>query len=133
MTEEILEELEVIKTDFYLRLANEDAMPTVLSAFYTQDTETTVDEETGEETTTNVGDPYLVSNSPDYAIDVVGTLHEATGNTLTDDDGMEYPEMQAMTGWHVNIRLMGDAVRETVEALDTTHGVTPETPMRVWL
>ena len=133
MTEEILEEPEVIKTDFYIRLANEDAMPTVLSAFYTQDTETTVDEETGEETTTNVGDPYLVSNTSDYAIDVVGTLHEPTGNTLTDDDGMEYPEMQEMTGWHVNIRLMGDAVRETVEALDTTHGVTPETPMRVWL
>ena len=133
MTEEILEEPEVIKTDFYLKLANEDAMPSVLSHFYKQDTETTVDEETGEETTTNVGDPYLVPNSSDYAIDVVGTLHEATGNTLTDDDGMEYPEMQEMTGWHVNIRLMGDAAREAVEALDTTHGVTPETPMRVWL
>jgi hypothetical protein len=38
-----------------------------------------------------------------------------------------------MAGWHVNIRLVGDAVRETVEALDETHGVTPETPMRVWL
>ena len=133
MTEEILEEPEVIKTDFYIRLANEDAMPSVSSHFYKQDTETTVDEETGEETTTNVGDPYLVPNSSDYAIDVVGTLHEATGNTLTDDDGMEYPEMQEMTGWHVNIRLMGDAAREAVEALDTTHGVTPETPMRVWL
>ena len=89
--------------------------------------------ETGEETTTNVGDPYLVSNSSDYAIDVVGTLHEPTGATLTDDEGMEYPEMQAMTGWHINIRLVGDAVRDTVEALDTSHGVTPETPMRVWL
>jgi len=133
MTEEILEEPEVIKTDFYLKLANEAAMPSVLSHFYTQDTETTVDEETGEETTTNIGDPYLVSNTSDYAIDVVGTLHEATGNTLTDDEGMEYPEMQAMTGWHVNIRLMGDAMRDTVETLDTSHGVTPEAPMRVWL
>ena len=132
MTEEVIEP-EVIKTDFYLRLATEANMPTVLSSFYTQDTETTVDEETGEETTTNVGDPYLVSNTSDYAIDVVGTLHEATGNTLTDDEGMEYPEMQAMTGWHVNIRLMGDAMRDTVETLDTSHGVTPETPMRVWL
>jgi hypothetical protein len=132
MTEEILEP-EVIKTDFYLKLANEAAMPSVLSHFYKQDTETTVDEETGEETTTNVGDPYLVSNTSDYAIDVVGTLHEPTGANLTDDEGMEYPEMQAMTGWHVNIRLVGDAVRETVEALDTSHGVTPETPMRVWL
>ena len=132
MTEEVIEP-EVIKTDFYLRLATEADMPTVLSSFYTQDTETTVDEETGEETTTNVGDPYLVSNTSDYAIDVVGTLHEPTGNTLTDDEGMEYPEMQAMSGWHVNIRLTGDAVRETVETLDTSHGVTPEAPMRVWL
>jgi len=132
MTEEVIEP-EVIKTDFYIRLASEDAMPTVLSSFYTQDTETTVDEETGEETTTNVGDPYLVSNTSDYAIDVVGTLHEATGNTLTDDEGMEYPEMQSMTGWHVNIRLTGDAMRDTAEAVDTTHGVTPESPMRVWL
>jgi len=114
VTEEILEELEVIKTDFYLKLANEDAMSTILSAFYTEEGE-------------------FVQNTSDYAIDVVGTLHEPTGATLTDDDGMEYPEMQAMTGWHVNIRLMGDAVRETVEALDTSHGVTPETPMRVWL
>ena len=132
MTEEVIEP-EVIKTDFYIRLATEADMPTVLSSFYTQDTETTVDEETGEETTTNVGDPYLVSNTSDYAIDVVGTLHEPTGNTLTDEDGMEYPEMQAMTGWHVNIRLTGDAMRDTVETLDTSHGVTPETPMRVWL
>ena len=146
MTEEILEEPEVIKTDFYLKLANEDAMPSVLSSFYKQDTETTVDEETGEETTTNVGDPYLVPNTSDYAIDVVGTLHEPTGNTLTDEDGIEYPEMQAMTGWHVNIRIRGgilnkdaedaeatDTLRDTVEAIDTSHGVTPETPMRVWL
>ena len=35
------EELETIKIDFYLKLANEAAMTTVLSDFYTQDTETT--------------------------------------------------------------------------------------------
>jgi len=129
----MIEETEVIKTDFYLKLANEVSMTTVLSVFYNQDTETTVDEETGEETTTNVGDPYLVPNTSDYSIDIVGTLHETTGATLTDDDGMEYPEMQAMTGWHVNIRLTGDAVREAVEALDTSYGVTPDSPQRIWL
>ena len=110
----MIEETEVIKTDFYLKLANEASMATVLSAFYNEDDE-------------------FVSNTSDYSIDVVGTLHEPTGNTLTDDDGMEYPEMQAMTGWHVNIRLVGDAVRETVEALDTSYGVTPDAPQRVWL
>jgi hypothetical protein len=110
----MIEETEVIKTDFYLKLANEASMTTVLSAFYNEDDE-------------------FVSNTSDYSIDIVGTLHEPTGNTLTDEDGVEYPEMQAMTGWHVNIRLTGDAVRETVEALDTSYGVTPDAPQRIWL
>tara|TARA_B100000497_G_scaffold100571_1_gene114092 strand:+ start:869 stop:1258 length:390 start_codon:yes stop_codon:yes gene_type:complete len=127
------EELETIKIDFYLKLTNEAAMTTILSDFYKQDTETTVDEETGEETTTNVGDPYLVSNTSNYAIDIVGTLSEPTGNTLTDDNDMEYPEMQDLDGWHVNICLIGDEVREAVEALNETHGVTPSTPKRIWL
>lgn len=110
----MIEETEITKTDFYLKLANEASMATVLSAFYNEDDE-------------------FVSNTSDYSIDIVGTLHEPTGNTLTDDEGMEYPEMQAMTGWHVNIRLVGDAVRETVETLDTSYGVTPDAPQRVWL
>lgn len=124
--------IEAPKRDFYLRLSAESDMPTVLSAFYRQDYVTNVDEE-GVETQVEDGDPYMVTHSHDYAIDVVGTLHEPTGTMLTDEEGNEYPEMSAMTGWHVNIRLVGDAVRETVEALDETHGVTPETPMRVWL
>ena len=131
MTEEVI--IEAPKRDFYLRLSAESDMPTVLSAFYRQDYVTQIDEETGESSQVADGDPYLVTHSHDYAISVVGTLHEPTGNTLTDDEGNEYPEMAPMTGWHVNIRLVGDAVRETVEALDTSHGVTPETPMRVWL
>ena len=130
MTEEVI--IEAPKTDFYLRLSAESDMPTVLSDFYQQDYVTQVDDE-GVETQVADGDPYLVTHSHDYAIDVVGTLHEPTGTMLTDEEGNEYPEMQAMTGWHVNIRLVGDAQRETVEALDTSHGVTPEQPMRVWL
>ena len=110
----MIEETEVIKTDFYLKLANEESMPTILSDFYNEDGE-------------------FVQNTSDYAIDVVGTLHEPTGVTLTSDNGMEYSEMQAMTGWHVNIRLTGDAVREAVETLDTSYGVTPEVPQRIWL
>ena len=130
MTEEVIEDAP--KTDFYLRLSAESDMPTVLADFYQQDYVTNVDDE-GVETQVADGDPYLVTHSHDYAIDVVGTLHEPTGNTLTDDEGNEYPEMQAMTGWHVNIRLVGDAKREDVEALDTSHGVTPDAPKRVWL
>ena len=130
MTEEVIEE--VVKTDFYLRLASEADMPTVLSAFYRQDYVTVVDDE-GNETQTPDGDPYLVTHSHDYAIDVVGVIYEPTGNMLTDDEGNEYPEMAPVDGWHVNMRLVGDAVRETVKALDTSHGVTPNSPSRVWL
>ena len=133
MTDElILEDAVAPKTDFYLKLDAEASMPSVLSAFYEQDYSTIVDPETGVESTQIEGEPYLVSSTSDYAIDVVGVLHEPTGNTLT-DDGMEYPEMAALDGWHVNIRLSGDTMRDAVEALDVSHGVTPTSPLRIWL
>jgi hypothetical protein len=110
----MIEELNVVKTDFYLKLTNEAAMTTVLSAFYD-----------------NKGE--FVGNTTDYAIDVVGLLQEPTGATLTNDNGMEYPEMEALDGWHVNIRLSSDTMRDAVEALDVSHGVTPDAPKRVWL
>ena len=130
MTEEIIK---TPKTDFYLRLNSEADMPTVLSAFYRQDTITEVDDETGEETVVNVGDPYFVPNTHDYAIDVVGVIYDPTGNMLTDPEGNEYPEMAPLDGWHINIRLSGDARRADVEALDAAYGVTPTSPRRVWL
>jgi hypothetical protein len=130
MTEEVI--VEAPKRDFYLKLTAESDMPTVLSAFYTQDYVTNVDDE-GVETQVADGDPYMVTHTHDYAIDIVGVIHEPTGVTLTDSEGMDYPEMAAVDGWHVNIRVVGDAMRETVEALDATHGVTPNSPSRVWL
>ena len=126
-------DLETPKTDFYIKLASEADMPSVLVPFYHQDTETLVDDETGEETVVNVGDPYLVAHTPDYAIDIVGVIHRPTGNTLTDADGNEYPEQAPLEGWHVNIRLLGDTLRDTIEALDAIYGVIPDTPARVWL
>ena len=114
MTDElILEDAVAPKNDFYLKLDAEASMPSVLSAFYDDEGE-------------------FVSSTSDYSIDVVGVLHEPTGNTLT-DDGMEYPEMAAVDGWHVNIRLSSDTMRDAVEALDVSHGVTPDAPRRVWL
>jgi hypothetical protein len=40
--------------------------------------------------------------------------------------------MAAESGWHVNLRIMGDARRADAEALDETYGVSPTTPSRVW-
>jgi hypothetical protein len=122
-----------IRNDFYIKLASEADTPTALAAFYRQDTETTVDDETGEETVTNVGDPYLVKHSPDHAIDIVGVIYEPTGDMLTDGEGNQYPETAPIDGWHINIRLSGDARRADVEAIDALYGVTPNSPSRVWL
>ena len=110
----MIDEVEAPKTDFYLKLASEASMPSVLSAFYDDEGE-------------------FVGNTADYAIDVVGVLHEPTGVTITNDDGMEYPEMQALDGWHVNIRLVNETKRTIVEAVYELYGVTPEFPNRVWL
>jgi hypothetical protein len=109
----MIDEVTGPKNGFYIKLTSEASMHSVLSAFYNEEGE-------------------LVPNTSDYAIDVVGVLHEATGNTLT-DDGMEYPEMEALDGWHVNIRLSSETMRDAVEALDLSHGVTPDAPKRVWL
>lgn len=125
---------EAPKTDFYLKLASEADMPSVLGAFYKQDYTTIVDPETGEESTQIEGEPYLVQHTADYAIDVVGVIHKPTGTMLTDADGNEYPEMDALDGWHVNIRLTSDVKRADVEEL-AAYFVDPEpaTPSRVWL
>jgi hypothetical protein len=130
MTEEVID---APKTDFYLKLPSEADMPTALTAFYRQDHTVTVDPETGEQVYTPDGDPYLVMNSPDYAIDVVGIIMDPTGNMLTDAEGNEYPEMAPLDGWHINMRLSGEARRADVEALDAAYGVIPTHPRRVWL
>lgn len=130
----MLDEIEQVKTDFYLKLASEADMPTVLAAFYRQDYATIVDPETGEESTQVEGNPYLVPYTQDYGIDVVGIIYMPTGNILTDADGNEYPETAPLDGWHINIRLLGDNRRADVEAL-SAYFVDPEpaTPSRVWL
>jgi hypothetical protein len=136
MTDELMIEYDVVapKTDFYIKLNSEAEMPTALAAFYKQDYTTIVDPETGEESTQIEGDPYLVSGSADYAIDVVGVIQKPTGVMLTDDEGMEYPEMAALDGWHVNLRLSGDGRRADAEALAAyTVDPSPATPSRVWL
>jgi hypothetical protein len=124
---------QVTQTDFYLKLPSKAAMPEILSTFYRQEYTTTVDTETGEGNTQPKGKPYLVHNTTDYAIDVVGVVHTPTGNTITHQDGFSYDEMAPLEGWHVNIRLLGDAMRDEVEALsEYLVDPTPSTPSRVW-
>ena len=124
---------EAPKRDFYYAFADEAAAATALQPFYYQPVITSVDEETGETVETPDGDAYLVMHSHNHSFDIVGLIHEPTGNMLTDADGMEYPEMAPIPGWHVNLRIRGDYMRDEAEAIDAVSGVEPATPHRTWL
>ena len=91
------------------------------------------DAETGEPIMENDGDAYLVTGSADHAFDTIGLIHKATGVMLTDAEGIEYPEMAPVPGWHVNLRIRGDYMRDEAEAIDAADGVSPVTPHRTWL
>jgi len=141
-TEEPIIIEEAPKRDFYFAFTDEAAAATALQPFYHQPQIQSVDEETGEklfdeETNApimeNDGDAYLVTGSADHAFDIVGLIHKATGNMLTDDEGMEYPEMAPVSGWHINLRIRGDYMRAEAEAIDAEYGVEPATPHRTWL
>ena len=61
-------------------------------------------------------------------LDVIGTIYVKTGNTLTDAGGMEYPETQAVAGYHANLR--ENLTDAQVAALPTVDA--PATPYRKW-
>ena len=142
MTEEPIIEEAPKKRDFYYAFTDEAAAAEALQPFYFQPQIQSVDpetgeklfgEETGEPIMENDGDAYLVMGSADHAFDIIGLIHKATGNMLTDADGMEYPEMAPVDGWHINLRIRGDYMRAEAEAIDAEYGVEPATPHRTWL
>jgi hypothetical protein len=61
-------------------------------------------------------------------LDIIGTMYRETGTMLTTDDGMEYPEMEAIDGYHANLREILTAEQEA--ALPTV--AAPATPYRKW-
>ena len=61
-------------------------------------------------------------------LDIIGTMYRETGTMLTDGEGMEYPEMEAIDGYHANLR--EELTDEQVAALPTVDA--PATPYRKW-
>ena len=59
-------------------------------------------------------------------IDIIGPIYKATGTTLTDEEGVEYPEMADIGGWHVNIR------GELPDAIAPYKITVSGTPYRIW-
>ena len=67
-----------------------------------------------------------LTSSKDHALDVVGTIYKASGGTLTDAEGDEYPEMLPVDGFHIN--LVVDILPVELEA----YASVPTTPSRVF-
>jgi len=61
-------------------------------------------------------------------LDIIGTMYTETGSMLTDDEGNEYPETEAMEGFHANLR--EELTEEQEAALPTIEA--PATPYRIW-
>ena len=61
-------------------------------------------------------------------IDTIGVIYKPNGVMLTNEGGIEYQEMQAIDGWHVNVWVLPD---EDAKALQP-YVITPTNPVRVW-
>ena len=103
--------------DYYLKFASEEEAKEVLFA------NGLLLEYTNDEVT------YLSAN-PIASIDYVGIIFKPTGKILKDKEGLEYPEMKALDGYHVNLRLT--ELSETLPDALAPYIVEPISPSRVW-
>lgn len=76
------------------------------------------------------GNPMLIRFSNRYAIDVIGTVYEPTGGTVTGSDGDSWTEMASIPGWHVNVRILDDT---PLPVAFEPFEVFPATPTREFL
>lgn len=121
---EVLAPDRALSGDMFLKFTDEAEMLSVLFHDVAVEWQVDVDEETEEVTKT----PIAFESRPRFAnTDIVGTIYRPTGNTLTDDEGNEYPEQEALDGFHVNIR-----AEAPIEELEI-YRVYPNAPVRVWL
>lgn len=66
-----------------------------------------------------------LTDSHTHSLDPLGIIHQPTGVMLTDENGIEYPEMAPIPGWHVNF--LGD-----LPAIPRAYIVTPLNPVRIF-
>ena len=108
--------------DLYLRFTDADAADAaLLAAGLLTETQALLDADG------NILQPagYAPINA---SIDTVGVIYKPTGATIETDMG-EQPEMAALDGWHVNVRLTADT--PTPESL-VAYQVEPANPVRIW-
>tara|TARA_R100000773_G_C4218510_1_gene116969 strand:+ start:950 stop:1378 length:429 start_codon:yes stop_codon:yes gene_type:complete len=139
MTDEI-EDTPPPQTDWYIKVDDRAALITALKG--PSESRDTFDDEgnvTGSETvyphgiiTQDDDDNDVIMATNWVRVDDIGSIYEATGKTLTDDEGNEYPEMAAVPGYHANLRKLSDKADTLIQHLeDGGHIITPPaTPAR---
>jgi hypothetical protein len=66
-----------------------------------------------------------------HDLDIIGVIWKATDQTTTDADGNEVPVMEALDGYHANLRKWdGDFTEEQLAVLPTI--ADPNNPIRIW-
>ena len=128
------------QVDWYIKVADRAALIAALKG--PSETQDTVGDEgkiTGQETVYPHG---IISQDEDdndvimathwVRVDDIGSIYAPTGKTLTDDEGNEYPEMAAVSGYHANLRKLSDKADKPIKHLeDGGHIITPPaTPAR---
>ena len=109
--------------DLMLRFASEqEATEQLKAAGLLVDTQALLDADN------NVLVPAGHAPAAGASVDTVGVIYKPTGNTITTDMG-EQPEMAAIDGWHVNVRLKAD---QATPANLEQYKVAPANPVRVW-
>lgn len=73
------------------------------------------------------GTDRLVPNAA-IALDIIGLIYKPTGAMLTTKDGMKYPEMVPIDGYHANLKAELTEQQEALLPLIPK----PATPYRVW-
>lgn len=122
-------------TTYYLKATSEAALWEALEAaslahkeYDTEDPLNVAPDDLGYEDTWDGPSGAYEWASDTQMLDVIGTMYRETGTMLTDDEGMEYPEMQPIDGYHANLR--EELTDEQVAALPTVDA--PATPYRKW-
>lgn len=66
-----------------------------------------------------------------YDLDVIGEIWKPTGATETNEDGLEFPIMEKLDGYHANIRMWNaEFSQDTLDLLPTIPD--PTNPVRIW-
>ena len=71
----------------------------------------------------------ILGETPRYRnIDTIGVIYKPTGVMIKDKDGIEYPEMMPLDGWHVNVWVLPEEDAAPLQP----YTIEPSNATRCW-